>query len=114
MNKVLYNVTVSIDADIESEWLTWMKEVHIPEVMQTGYFLSNKICRVHGYEEGGLTYAIQYIARSMDDYTAYQQDFAPRLQAEHTKKYQGKFEAFRTLLEIVHEIDASLPDISAN
>jgi hypothetical protein len=114
MNKILYNVTVSIDPDIEQEWLEWMKNVHIPEVMETGFFLSNRICRIHAFEQGGLSYAIQYIARSMDDYNAYQENFAARLQSEHTKKYQGKFEAFRTLLEIVHEIDATLPDISAN
>jgi len=29
---ILYNVTVSIDPEIAEEWLTWMREVHIPDV----------------------------------------------------------------------------------
>jgi hypothetical protein len=42
---ILYNVTVSIDESVEKEWLQWMKEVHIPDVMNTGLFVSSKICR---------------------------------------------------------------------
>lgn len=114
MNKILYNVTVSINAEIEQEWLEWMKNVHIPDVMRTGFFLENRICRVHAFEEGGLTYAIQYVARCMDDYELYQKECAPALQADHIKRYGGKFEAFRTVLEIVHEYHATMPDISAN
>ena len=67
MNKVLYNVTISIDPSIEEDWLDWMKNVHIPEVMKTGFFLENRICRIHAFEEGGLTYAVQYVAKSMQD-----------------------------------------------
>lgn len=114
MNKILYNVTVSIDAEVEQEWLEWMKTVHIPDVMRTGFFLENRICRVHAFEEGGLTYAIQYVARSMADYEQYQKEYAPALQADHTKRYGGRFEAFRTVLEIVHEYQTAMPDISAN
>lgn len=103
MNKVLYNVTISIDASIESDWLDWMKNVHIPDVMKTGFFTENRICRVHDYEEGGLTYAIQYVAKSMEDLEIYRRDFSPGLQQEHAERYAGKFAAFRTVLEIVHE-----------
>jgi hypothetical protein len=32
---IVYNVTVNIDGAVEQEWLKWMKEVHIPEVLAT-------------------------------------------------------------------------------
>lgn len=102
-NRVLYNVTVNVDADIESQWLEWMKHVHIPAVMATGFFLENKICRIHAFEDGGVSYAIQYLCAGMNDLEEYQRDYAPRLQEEHTQKFNGKFVAFRTVLEIVHE-----------
>ena len=41
-----------------------MKFIHIPEVMATGFFLENKICRIHEFEENGITYAIQYVCKS--------------------------------------------------
>jgi hypothetical protein len=100
---VLYNVTVSIDEDIHEEWLRWMIEVHIPEVLATGHFLENKISRIEGYEEGGLSYAIQYLVKSREDYDTYQRLHAPRLQQAHTERYAGKFAAFRTVLNVVHQ-----------
>lgn len=99
---ILYNVTVIIDEDIQDEWLQWMKEVHIPEVMETGMFIENKICRIHAHEEGGKSYSIQYLAPDMETYDRYQQDFAPALQASHNDRYPGKFAAFRTVLEVIH------------
>jgi len=114
MNRVLYNVTVNIDEDVHQEWLEWMKEVHIPDVMKTGLFLENRICRIHAFEDGGITYAIQYLCRSMDEYEIYQRDFAPNLQMAHTNRYGEKCQSFRTLLEILHEQKSPLADIFPN
>lgn len=115
MNKVLYNVTVSINPEVEKEWLAWMKETHIPDVMRTGYFLQNRICRVQDLEEeGGKTYAIQFICNSMADLMTYQNECAPALQADHNQRFQGKFAAFRTVLEIIHEHPQPNVPISAN
>ena len=99
---IVYNVTINVDADVAAEWLHWMKTVHIPDVMATGMFLDNRICRVLAEEDGGLTYAIQYTAADMATYERYKTEHAPRLQAETQMHYGGKFVAFRTLLEIVH------------
>jgi hypothetical protein len=98
---IIYNVTVNIEEDVEQDWLQWMKQIHIPEVMKTGYFLDNKICKVLVEEEQGVTYAIQYTCMNMEDLQSYQQEHAPRLQKEHAERYKGKFVAFRTLLEVV-------------
>ena len=102
-NRVLYNVTVNVDEDIHEEWLKWMRDVHIPDVMRTGIFSENRICRIHSFEEGGISFAIQYVCGSMDEYERYQRDFAPALQKLHSDRYGGKVAAFRTVLEIIHE-----------
>ena len=100
---ILYSVTVNIDHDVHDEWLAWMKETHIPEVMETGMFVESRICRIHAEEDGGKTYSFQYLAKSMDDYDRYQNEFAPALQKDHTDKYAGKFVAFRTILEVLQQ-----------
>jgi hypothetical protein len=96
----IYNVTVTLDASIQNEWLEWMKATHIPDVMKTGLFVEHKICKLIT-EELETTYAIQYTFQKMDDLTIYQKQHAPRLQKEHTDKFKDKFAAFRTILEIV-------------
>jgi hypothetical protein len=50
-----------------------------------------------------ITYAIQYTCENMDKLNEYQEKYAPKIQEKHTSRYKGKFGAFRTLLEIVHQ-----------
>jgi hypothetical protein len=103
---LIYNVTVSIDQQIEQDWLHWMRNTHILEVLQTGCFLECRLSRVNGEEEGGCTYSVMYLAPSEADYNHYQQQFAPKLQEAHTLRYQGKFAAFRTTLQVIEEFRA--------
>jgi hypothetical protein len=99
---ILYNVTVSIDNTVAADWLQWMKDVHIPEVMGTGYFLANQICRVVEDEEtGGTTYAVQYTCRSVEDLKEYQREHSPALQQKVNERYAGRYASFRTMLEVV-------------
>lgn len=100
---IIYNVTINIDYDVHDDWLIWMKEEHIPEVMATGRFIENRMSRVLAEEEGGVTYAIQYLATDMESYNRYIHEDAPKLQAEHSSRYEDKFVAFRTILEVVHQ-----------
>ncbi len=100
--KIVYNVTVKIDIDINEEWLDWMKSVHIPDVMNTGKFLDWRIKKILGDEDpNGVTYAIQYTAPSMDAFLEYSQHHASKLQEEHKERYEGKYVAFRTLMELI-------------
>jgi hypothetical protein len=100
---ILYNVTVSIDPEIAEEWLVWMRSKHIPDVMGTGCFLESRISRVHGEEEGGMTYAITYLAPSQEVLDDYQNNHAYNLQKEHGERYNGRFAAFRTMLSVIEE-----------
>jgi len=101
---IIYNVTVNIEESVQQEWLAWMKKTHIPEVINTGMFVSAKMSKVLVEEQmGGITYSIQYSCESKAKLDEYQEKFAPQLQQEHTKKFQGKFVAFRTLLEVISE-----------
>ena len=98
---IIYSVTVNIENDVNDEWLAWMKSKHIPDVMATEIFTEYKMLRVitRDPEEQGVSYNIQYTCPSMADLHQYQIKHAPGLQKEHQDKYEGKFAAFRTLLE---------------
>ena len=97
----IYNVTVNIADDAHQEWLKWMKEKHIPDVMKTGCFIDNQLVKVLYVEDEGHTFSIQYKFLEMADIEKYQKEFAPKLQAEHTAMFKDKYTAFRTLLQIV-------------
>ena len=99
---IVYNVTIKVNPDIQKEWLVWMKEVHIPNVMKTGIFVEYRVTKVLDLDEtDGVTFAVQYLCNTITEYEAYRDQFAPALQQEHTEKYGDRFVAFRTLLEVV-------------
>lgn len=98
---IIYNITVKVDYDIHREWLKWMKDTHIPDVLKTGLFIKNRICKVLVQEKDGVTYAVQYTCKNIDDYRKYESEHAARLQKEHRERYHDKALAFRTLLEVL-------------
>jgi hypothetical protein len=99
---LLYNVTVGIDKDVEMEWLDWMKSKHMPDVVNTGMFVTSKIYKVlHDQEDGTVSYSVQYFAKNINDFQQYLDRFAPALIEEHKRRFANKHVAFRTLLEEV-------------
>ncbi|MFT4667539.1 MAG: hypothetical protein ACI8YQ_001894 [Polaribacter sp.] len=99
---IIYNVTVKIKKLLEEEWIAWMKETHIPDILNTGLFSKYQFCRLlHDDEDGGRSFAIQFFCKNMDDFQKYQKEHAPALQKEHMERYDGQYVAFRTLMELV-------------
>ncbi len=100
---IIYNVTVNIDDSIHKEWLSWIKN-HIPEVLATGKFTEAKLTKVLVEEEmGGVTYSIQYRAKSRKALDNYYKFDADKLKSEGLQKFSDKMLAFRTELEIIDE-----------
>ena len=100
----IYNVTTNIEKSAHEEWLTWMKETHIPDVLATGKFLNAKMSKVLVEEEmGGVTYSVQFTTIDRETLEKYYLEDSKRLRQDATKLFAGKFVSFRTELEIVSE-----------
>ena len=100
---IIYNVTNKVDHSIHEDWILWMKEIHIPEVMNTGCFSRFQFVRLLDTDESdGFTYATQYFAVSMEDYTRYLGQFANQLREKATIQWGNHFIAFRSLMELVY------------
>lgn len=99
---ILYNVTVAIDKGVEDDWVVWMKNEHIPEVMETGKFVDFKFYKVMAQQDDQATsYSIQYFAESMKELQLYMAIDAAELQKQALLRFPDKFAAFRTVLQSV-------------
>ena len=99
---IVYSVKIEIDSEIESEWLHWMRSAHVPDVVATGCFSSPEMRRVlDPLAEHGVSYVIEYRVVNLASYEAYQRDHAPRLQAEHSARFAGRFRASRSIQEVL-------------
>ena len=99
----IYNVTIKVSKAIQAEWLTWLKEVHIPDVLDTKCFSKATIHHLLDIDDSeGPTYAIQYSAQSMDDYKKYIDEFAGTMRQKSFDRWGDQFIAFRTIMEVVN------------
>lgn len=96
----IFNETVGIDKEAEDEWLAWMRDTHIPLVMQTGHFLDFQFFRIVTHDDPqSASYCVQYRAVSIEEIVTYLEQKAPLLNQELQARFKDKHVAFRTLLE---------------
>lgn len=99
---ILYNVTVKVDVSISDAWVKWMKEEHMPELMETGLFTEYRLMHLFEQDDAeGITYSAQYYCEDMDRYNEYIDKHAPRLRKAGIDKFGDKFVAFRTIMKAV-------------
>ena len=84
---ILYNITYNIENDIEVDWLGWMKIVHIPKIMATGYFSSVKLYKLLNISDEGRTFSLQFMSDSLEKVQVFLEQTAPLIAEEHNKTY---------------------------
>lgn len=105
MSQLVYNITIALSEEIRDEWLEWMREVQIPKALETGLFTSARLMRVHAFERDALTYSVQYLAESRENYEQYQREFAPAIDARHSKRFGDGATTFATVLEVIDNFE---------
>ena len=100
---IIYNVTIKVAKAIQTEWLAWLQQVHIPEVLDTKCFSKATIHQLLEIDDSeGPTYAIQYSAEKMADYKRYIDEFAATMRQRSFDRWGDQFIAFRTIMEVVN------------
>lgn len=99
---ILYNITFTVNNEIEEDFVNWMKETHIPDIFATGLFIEHKFFRLLNSPDDQVTnYSLQFYAESTKKLIEYEGRFAHALRYETQARYGQKALAFRTLMELV-------------
>ena len=100
----IYNETMNIAEEIHDEWLKWIKEKHIPDMLNLGFFTKAKMSEVLVEEEmGGTTYSVQYTTESLELLDEYYKFHADEMRNEGAKLFKDKMLSFRTELKVISE-----------
>jgi hypothetical protein len=97
-----YNVTIKIEKHIRLQWIEWMQNVHIPEVLATKMFTTavfNEL--LEPVDEEGDTFVAQYACDNLENYSNYLENHAPLLRQKGFDLFGNRFIAFRSLLKKV-------------
>ncbi len=100
---IIYNVTIQVEHSVAGEWLSWLKNEHIPDMIGTGCFTHAGILRLLETDPSeGITYIIQYHAENRVMLDRYLEEFSGEMRKRGMDKWGNKFVVFRTILEVVH------------
>ncbi len=100
---IIFSQTISLDKGIENDWLAWMQDVHIPQVMATKFFESHKVLKLLDpiVDDQMVTYSVQYHCLSVAIYRKFERKHAKKFHDAHQERYGNRFVSFKTLLEQV-------------
>jgi hypothetical protein len=99
---IIYQVEVTVPADLVEQWLDYMTSHHIDDVVNTGMFVDSELHRLTDpAPEGHTVFRVRYTCESKDKLTRYRTEFAPALMADHTRIFGDRVSAMRTVTEQV-------------
>lgn len=100
---IIYNVTLSIEPSIEKDFLIWLKNEHLPEVLATNLFIEGNIFKILEAPDAVShnSYCVQYRLENWELFHQYNNDFAPQLKQKTAQKWANNVLSFRTFLEMV-------------
>lgn len=99
----IYQVEISIQKEVEKEWLKFMQHKHLDDVVNTGCFVAKQMYKKVDDipHESTTTYIMNYKANSKEDIDNYFRNYATTLREEVHQLFGGKFSAKRAILEIL-------------
>ena len=101
MSGIICNITMNVDKDVHDKWLEWIRSIYVREVLETGCFERSRLLRIHAFEQGGFTYAVQFEAENMESYERYQRQFSKSISSRLEARFPGQAQTITTVLEVV-------------
>jgi Domain of unknown function (DUF4286) len=100
---IIYNVTTKVNWAIHDEWLQWMRQQHVPQILKTGCFFESRILRLlETDDEDGPTYAVQYHAFGVENYHTYIEHYAAAFRQDARELWGDQIISFRSVMEVLH------------
>ena len=99
---IIYNVTYSVANSIEEQWLNWMTEIHIPEILNTRSYIRYQLVKIIDIDEdGSATYAVQYYAQTKQNHVQFINLHDTSFKLKCSRQWGEEVLSFGTLMQIV-------------
>jgi len=98
---LLYNITAIVEDEADRRWLEQVEEKYVPAMMETGFFVSNRILKVLNSPNEGSTYSLQFILENIELYNQFIDNAAGKINAEMQQDFKNQAVFFSTLMEFI-------------
>jgi hypothetical protein len=99
----IYNITFNVEKEIEQEWLEYIKNIFIPEMLKSGLLHSALTSKIMVDETQGNSYSIQFTTENQSDLKKFiEKELYPVLNKLHLK-FSPKMVYFSTELDVIDQ-----------
>lgn len=102
---ITYQVEVMVPLERAEEWVEYMTSKHIADVVSTGMFESASLQQVVDPSHNEcVVYRVRYQCANEETLATYRSEFAPSLQADHTRIFGTDVKAVRSVSEEILQL----------
>jgi len=99
----VYNLTVKVDNIVLHNWIQWLREEYIPEIMATNLFAETRFFKLlEPHDSEASTFILQCATDSKDKYDEYITDHSNILAQKAFERWGHNFVSFETFMQTVH------------
>lgn len=98
---IIYEVNLEIETNTAPNFITWLNETHIPEMLHIDGFMTAQLHKDESKKDGFLLYTCQYTVESREKLEEYFSKHSAKMRKHGQDLFGGKFSATRRILHLV-------------
>ena len=99
---LIFNITFLVSDKVHGSWLKWVREEHIPFMIDSTYFTQPQVARIiTSDKEDGTSFSVQFHVNDMRTLKSWNQEYSTLFQQNCSHNFGTEVLFFTTVLEIV-------------
>ena len=99
---LIFNTTFLVSNALYESWMSWIKESHIPFVLQSGMFTKPQLAKVYSHEDqDGSSYSLQFHVEDLETLEKWHLQYAKTFEQNFANKFGSEIVFFASILEII-------------
>lgn len=99
---LIFNTTYLVSDKMHGVWLKWVREQHIPSLLQSGFFTAPQVAKVMSAEEqDGTSYSVQFKVEDIVALENWHLQYAKAFEQDVQQRFGAEVIFFATVLELI-------------
>ncbi|MDD4489758.1 MAG: DUF4286 family protein [Paludibacter sp.] len=99
---LIYNITFLVSDPVADQWLKWIHDTHIPDMVASGYFTEPQLAKVlNDQGQDGTSYSVQYHVADRQELDAWRRKFGSTMKRNCASLFGEDVLLFTTVLELI-------------
>jgi hypothetical protein len=98
----IFNTTYLVSDKVHGAWLKWIREQHIPFMLNSSYLTQPQVARIiTSAEQDGTSFSVQFHVKDMHTLKQWNKEYSQLFQDNCAKQFGTEVIFFTTVMELV-------------